>query len=153
MGKLAIVATIKTVPGKREEYLKHLKAHAQRCLATEPGTLKFDVLVPLDEADTVMLYEVYASPDAVEARWNGPSKWQAERSRSRDRRWYRSRQCEQGSCRPACRTAGLTSRPWACSAAKLRELECWAPEQAQPALSARPGSARRMGPPRPAGQP
>ena len=78
-GKLAIVATIKTVPGKREEYLKHLKAHAQRCLATEPGTLKFDILVPLDEADTVMLYEVYASPDAFEAHWNGPSKRQAER--------------------------------------------------------------------------
>jgi hypothetical protein len=25
MGKLAIVATIKTVPGEREEYLKHLR--------------------------------------------------------------------------------------------------------------------------------
>jgi hypothetical protein len=47
MGKLALVATIKTVPGKRDEYLKHLKAHAQRCLATEPGTLKFEILVPL----------------------------------------------------------------------------------------------------------
>ncbi len=46
MAKFAIVATIKTVSGKREEYLKHLKAHAQRCLATEPGTLKFDILVP-----------------------------------------------------------------------------------------------------------
>ncbi len=45
MEQLAIVATIKTVPGKREEYLKHLKAHAQRCLATEPGTLKFELLV------------------------------------------------------------------------------------------------------------
>ena len=49
MGKLAIVATIKTVPGKREEYLKHMKAHAQRYLATERGTLKFDILVPLDK--------------------------------------------------------------------------------------------------------
>jgi quinol monooxygenase YgiN len=56
-----LVATIKTVPGKRDEYLKHLKAHAQRCLATEPGTLKFEILVPQDEADTVMLYEAYAS--------------------------------------------------------------------------------------------
>ena len=35
MGKLAIVASIETVPGKREECLKHLKVHAQRCLATE----------------------------------------------------------------------------------------------------------------------
>jgi quinol monooxygenase YgiN len=44
MGKFAIVATIKTAPGKREKYLEHLKAHAQR-LATEPGTLKFEILV------------------------------------------------------------------------------------------------------------
>jgi hypothetical protein len=40
MAKLAIVATIKTAPGKRHEYLKHLKAHGERCLATEPGTLR-----------------------------------------------------------------------------------------------------------------
>jgi quinol monooxygenase YgiN len=79
MAKLAIVATIKIVPGKREEYLKHLKAHAQRCLATESGTLKFEVLVPQQEADTVMLYEVYASPQAFEAHWNGPSRQQAAR--------------------------------------------------------------------------
>jgi quinol monooxygenase YgiN len=79
MGKFAIVATIKTAPGKREEYLKHLKAHAQRCLATEPGTLKFEILVPQEEADTVMLYEVYASPEAFEGHWTGPSKQQANR--------------------------------------------------------------------------
>jgi quinol monooxygenase YgiN len=79
MGNFSIVATIKTVPGKREEYLKHLKAHAQRCLATEPGTLKFEILVPQEEADTVMLYEVYASPDAFKAHWNGPSKQQANK--------------------------------------------------------------------------
>lgn len=73
MAKFAIVATIKTTPGKRDEYLKHLKAHAQRCLATEPGTLKFEILVPQKEADTVMLYE------AFEAHWTGPSMQQAKR--------------------------------------------------------------------------
>jgi quinol monooxygenase YgiN len=57
MSKLAIVATIKTVPGKRDEYLTFLKAHGKRCLATEPGTLQFEILVPQEEADTVMLYE------------------------------------------------------------------------------------------------
>ena len=36
-GQMALVATIKTVPGKREE---HLTAHAQRCLATEPRYLE-----------------------------------------------------------------------------------------------------------------
>lgn len=79
MAKLAIVATIKTVPGKREEYLKHLKAHGERCLATEPGTLKFEILVPREEADTLILYEVYASPEAFQAHWTGPSMQQAKR--------------------------------------------------------------------------
>ena len=78
MAKFAIVATIKTAPGKRSEYLTHLKAHAQRCLATEPGTLKFEILVPQKEDDTIMLYEVYASPEAFEANWTGPSMQQAK---------------------------------------------------------------------------
>jgi quinol monooxygenase YgiN len=78
MTKFAIVATIKTTPGKRDEYLKHLKAHAERCLATEPGTLKFDILLPQKEVDTVMLYEVYASPAAFEAHWTGPSLQQVK---------------------------------------------------------------------------
>jgi quinol monooxygenase YgiN len=78
MAKFAIVATIKTAPGKRNEYLKHLKAHAQRCLATEPGTLNFEILVPQKEADTIMLYEIYASPEAFEAHWTGPSIQQAK---------------------------------------------------------------------------
>jgi quinol monooxygenase YgiN len=76
MSKLAIVATIKTVSGKRDEYLKHLKAHAQRCF--EPGTLKFEILVPKEEADTLMLYEVCASPEAFQAHWTGPSLQQVK---------------------------------------------------------------------------
>lgn len=76
--KLAIVATIKTVPGKRDEYLKHLRAHGQRCLTSEPGTLKFEILVPRDEADTLMLYEVYASPEAFQSHWTGSSMQQAK---------------------------------------------------------------------------
>ena len=79
MSKFAIVATIKTIPGKRSEYLTHLRAHAQRCLATEPGTLKFEILVPQKEDDTIMLYEVYASPEAFEAHWTGASMEQVKR--------------------------------------------------------------------------
>lgn len=78
MAKLAIVATIKTVPGKRDEYLKQLKAHGQRCLATEPCTLKFEILMPKEEADTLMLYEVYESPEAFQAHCTGPSMQQAK---------------------------------------------------------------------------
>jgi quinol monooxygenase YgiN len=78
MGALAIVATIKTFPGKRDEYLKHLKAHRERCLKNEPGTLTFEILVPQKEADTLMLYEVYAGPEAFEAHWNGLSMQRAK---------------------------------------------------------------------------
>jgi quinol monooxygenase YgiN len=77
MAKLAIVATIKTAAGKRDEYLPYLRAHAERCRANEPGTLQFDVLVPHEQPDTLMLYEVYASPEAFQAHWNGESMKQA----------------------------------------------------------------------------
>jgi quinol monooxygenase YgiN len=79
MSKLAIVATIKTAPGKRDEYLKHLRAHGERCRANEPGTLQFYILVPQKETDTLMLYEVYASLEAFQAHWNGESMKQARR--------------------------------------------------------------------------
>ncbi|MBR1146109.1 antibiotic biosynthesis monooxygenase [Bradyrhizobium sp. AUGA SZCCT0431] len=77
MTNMALVATIKTIPGKRDEYLKHLKAHRERCLATEPGTLTFEILLPLEEADTIMLYEVYTSPEAFQVHRTGPSMQQA----------------------------------------------------------------------------
>jgi hypothetical protein len=35
MGKLAVSATIKTVAGKRDKYLKHLKAHSQRFISRQ----------------------------------------------------------------------------------------------------------------------
>jgi len=79
MGKLAIVGTVKTAPGKRDEYLKHLKAHAQRSLATEPGTLEFKILVPQNEADTVMLYDLYASTEPFEAHRTGASMQEVKR--------------------------------------------------------------------------
>jgi quinol monooxygenase YgiN len=73
MAKLAIVATIKTVEGKRDEYLKHLKAHAKRCRETEPGTLQFEMMLPHNDANTILLYELYESPEAFDAHWNGAS--------------------------------------------------------------------------------
>jgi quinol monooxygenase YgiN len=50
-------------------------------LATEPGTLKFEILVPQKEDDTIMLYEVYASPEAFEAHWTGPRSSGRRRAR------------------------------------------------------------------------
>jgi quinol monooxygenase YgiN len=73
MANFAIIGTIKTVPGKRDEYLTFLVAHRKRCLATEPGTLQFEVVVPHAEADTLMLYEVYTNKEAFDAHFSGSS--------------------------------------------------------------------------------
>jgi quinol monooxygenase YgiN len=35
--------------------------------------------VPEQEADNIMLYEVYASPEAFDAHWTGPSIQQVRR--------------------------------------------------------------------------
>ncbi len=73
MPKLAIVATIEVVPGRRGELLPLLTAHRARCLKDEPGTVQFDVLLP-HEADTrVVIYEVYRDEAALDAHMNGPS--------------------------------------------------------------------------------
>ena len=57
MSKLALVATIKTVPGKREEYLKHPRLTPKMIWRPNEAP-EFEILVPREEADTVMLYEV-----------------------------------------------------------------------------------------------
>ena len=59
MPKFALIASIEVAPGRRDEFLPLLRAHAARCLKDEPRTLQFDVLLPHDGGDKVMLYELY----------------------------------------------------------------------------------------------
>ena len=73
MAKLAIVATIEVAPDRREELVSHLMAHRARCLRDEPGTHQFDVLVPNEETNKVLLYELYRDAAAFDAHWNGAS--------------------------------------------------------------------------------
>jgi len=73
MTKVAVIATIAVVPERREEAVQILLRHRERCLRGEPGTLVFELMVPRDEADKVMLYEVYASQVAFDTHWNGES--------------------------------------------------------------------------------
>ncbi len=73
MTKLAIIATIKVTPGSRDKYVEQLVAHGERCRVGEPGTLKFEVLVPHEEANTIMLYEIYENEEAFKAHMSGES--------------------------------------------------------------------------------
>ena len=71
MAKFAIVATFEIAQGRMDEFLPLLRAHRDRCLKDEPGTLRFDVLSPRNEANTVVLYEVYTDDAAFKVHWDG----------------------------------------------------------------------------------
>lgn len=73
MPKLAIIATIEVTPEKRDQFLSIAMAHRARCLKDEPGTLQFDVLVPREDEDKLLIYEVYQDDAAFEVHFNGPS--------------------------------------------------------------------------------
>jgi (4S)-4-hydroxy-5-phosphonooxypentane-2,3-dione isomerase len=73
MDKFAIVATFDVAEGRMDEFLPLLLAHRDRCLKDEPGTLRFDVLRPRNEENTIILYEVYEDDAAFQVHWNGPS--------------------------------------------------------------------------------
>lgn len=70
MPKLAIIGNLEIAPGHLDRALPLLMA---RCLADEPGTLQFEVLLPRDDQTKVLLYEVYTDDAAFEAHWSGPS--------------------------------------------------------------------------------
>ena len=48
-------------------------AHRGRCLRDEPGTLQFEVLVPNEDANKVLLYELYRDAAAFDEHRNGAS--------------------------------------------------------------------------------
>ena len=89
---MAIVATIKTVPGKRDEYLAVLQS-SWEMVSRHRGTLQFEILVPEEETDTVMLYEVYASPEAFQTHWNGVAAGETKGSGSTGELKRRALQC------------------------------------------------------------
>jgi quinol monooxygenase YgiN len=69
MAKFAVVATYEIAPDRIDEFLPLLLAHRDRCLAQEPGTLRFDVLQP---EKNLMLFEVYRDEAAFHDHRNGP---------------------------------------------------------------------------------
>ena len=73
MHKIALVVTIEFKPESKASFLQSLLDHKQRCLASEPGTLQFEVLAPADNAHSVVLFELYASAEALVAHDAGSS--------------------------------------------------------------------------------
>ena len=76
MPKLAIIGTIDVASGRRDQLLPLLMAHRARCLKDEPGTLRFDVLVPREDETKVLLYEIYQDDAAFDTHRSGSSRAQ-----------------------------------------------------------------------------
>ena len=70
MSKFAVVATYDIEPEQIDIFVPMLKAHRDRCLRDEKGTLHFDILQP---EHNLMIYEVYEDEAAFQAHRNGKS--------------------------------------------------------------------------------
>jgi quinol monooxygenase YgiN len=73
VSKLALIVTIDVIPGQMEAVLEATKAHAARTLISEPGTLRFDVLVPADDDTKIVIHEAYEDEAAFEVHGKGES--------------------------------------------------------------------------------
>ncbi len=72
MGKISLIVELKLKPGRRDAFIDRAHRHGETCLDTEPGCLRFDVLVPTDASDRVFLYEVYADRAALDSHGATP---------------------------------------------------------------------------------
>lgn len=71
MAKIACITIFKAAPGKRDELAEYSKKQVPLFLKAEPGTLRIDILVPHDDPDTVVVWDVYSSEEARLAHRNG----------------------------------------------------------------------------------
>jgi quinol monooxygenase YgiN len=72
VSKIVQLADITLKPGTRERFLDRVRRHARDCVEQETGCLGFHVLIPRDEPDRVLLYEVYAGEAALKAHFRTP---------------------------------------------------------------------------------
>ena len=68
MTQFALTVTFRLHPGQRDAFLPLMLDNARQSRASEPGCLRFDVLMPdPDDGVTVFLYEVYTDRAAFDA--------------------------------------------------------------------------------------
>jgi (4S)-4-hydroxy-5-phosphonooxypentane-2,3-dione isomerase len=60
-------------PEHREAFLEAVVEHGRAAVPTEPGTLRFDVLVDQEDVNRIFLYEAYADAEAFSIHLAGES--------------------------------------------------------------------------------
>lgn len=73
MNRVALMVTVEFEPQSRDAVLRALLDHRERCLKEEPGTLQFEVLVPLEDPSRLLLFELYADDSALSLHSKGSS--------------------------------------------------------------------------------
>ncbi len=66
MSKIALVVEFQIKDGGLDDFLKIIREHAAGTLADEEGCLQFDVLLPKEGGNRVLLYEAYRDDAAFE---------------------------------------------------------------------------------------
>ena len=69
---LVILVEMRIRPGKAPDFMPLIRENATRSLADEPGCRRFDVLVPVDGENRVVLYEVYDGEQSFDAHRQMP---------------------------------------------------------------------------------
>ncbi len=66
MSAVVLVVELDIAEGQKEPFLARVRAQREIGLEKEPGCQRFDIVVPQEGGDTVVLYEIYADQKAVE---------------------------------------------------------------------------------------
>lgn len=66
MSKVAIAVEFHVKPEHREAFEKIIREHARLSRETEPGCIRFDVLIPKKDDGRVLLFELYADETAFQ---------------------------------------------------------------------------------------
>ncbi|MDQ0471902.1 putative quinol monooxygenase [Labrys wisconsinensis] len=67
MNGYVVIVEFRLQPGALPAFRRLVDANARASVREEPGCRRFDVVEPADEADRVLLYEIYADRAAFEA--------------------------------------------------------------------------------------
>ncbi len=72
MSRYVVLAQFDVKTGRLAEMVEAAKIDAKASVANEPGCKRFDVLVPRDGAERVVLYEIYDDEAAFQAHLETP---------------------------------------------------------------------------------
>lgn len=72
MSKSGLVVHLEIAPDKLDEFVDIARRHGRRSMENEEGCLGFEVMIPQDSDNRVILVEIYRDDAALESHWESP---------------------------------------------------------------------------------